>query len=119
VPGDDEHEKKTDVLFVGPRSDDGDGYKVLRHRDESLEVGEIRSTQEGKPIHGEVVKLTPREGQERIFDVDVVVPKKPARRSADDDAAPRKGPAQVATDAYRENWELIFAPRRPTPKLSN
>ncbi len=101
--------KKTDVLFVGPPVEDGEGYKVLRRRDESLEVGELRNTKEGQPIHGEVVKLTPREGQDRVFDVDVVVPKQPAPRH--DDAA-RKGPAQVATDAYRDNWELIFAPPR-------
>jgi hypothetical protein len=110
--------KKTDVLFVGPEVENGEGYKVLRRRDESLEVGELRNTKEGQPIHGEVVKLIPREGQPRLFDVDVVVPKAAPPR-ADDTAGPRKGPAQVATDTYRENWELIFAPRAPTGDLPN
>ena len=108
----DDEQKKTDVLFVGPPSDDGDGFKVLRRREESLEVGELRSVKEGKPIHGDLVKLTPREGQDRVFDVDVIVPK-----PATEGDANKKGPAQVATSAYRENWELIFAGEKKTKPL--
>ncbi|WP_437580165.1 hypothetical protein [Sorangium sp. So ce887] len=39
----------------------------------------------------------------------------PAPHGAD---APRSGPAQVATDAYRSNWEAIFGPREEN-KLAN
>ena len=109
-----EDKKKTDVLFVGPRTEDGEGHKVLRKRDESLEVGELRDVKEGKPIHGELVKLTPREGEDRTFDVDVLHAKK---ETATD--GPRKGPAKVTSDAYRDNWEQIFASKKQKPALPN
>jgi hypothetical protein len=110
-----EDKKKTDVLFVGPRTEDGEGHKVLRKRDESLEVGELRDVKEGKPIHGELVKLTPREGEDRTFDVDVLHAKKDTGAS---DTA-RKGPAKVTTAAYRDNYDQIFASKKSKPALPN
>lgn len=91
-----------DVLFVHSPSEKGDGFRVIRKRDDAIELGEIRAVQEGRPIHGEVVRLTPRAEHEQLFDVDVLVPgqQKPAEA--------RSGPAQVATDTYRANWEAIF-----------
>ena len=95
--------KEDDVVFVHSSTESGDGLRVLRKRGEALEVGELRGIREGQPIHGDVVKLTPREGQERVFDVEVLL-KAPAPRPG----PPRAGPAQVATAAYRTNWESIF-----------
>ncbi|HEY4121831.1 MAG TPA: hypothetical protein VGM56_28385 [Byssovorax sp.] len=101
-------EARRDVLFVGPRSDDGDGYKVVRRRDDAIELGELRAAKEGKPIHGDVVRLSPRPEHERLFDVEVV-----HGRPASAHAKTHAGPAQVATDAYRTNWEAIFTPGEP------
>jgi hypothetical protein len=101
-----EPEGKRDVVFaVGPTGE-GEGVRVIRSRDESIEVGEMRPAKEGQPINGELVRLSQRPEHERLFDCEVVVPKKrlPAARS---------GPAQVATDAYRENWEAIFSAKEP------
>lgn len=95
---------KPDVVFVQGAAEQGEGLKVIRRRDETLEVGEIRPIQEGRPIHGEVVKLKPRKEHERLFDVEVVVP----RADASTTALTHGGPAQVATDRYRTNWESIF-----------
>lgn len=95
-----------DVVLVHSPSDSGEGYRVVRLRDSSVEVGEIRSMREGAPIHGEVVKLTPRKEHERLFDVEVLVPRADAATPALPDG--RTGPAQVATAAYRTNWEMIF-----------
>lgn len=97
---DDEAPPKQDVVFVHSALEDGEGFRVLRHRDDALEVGEIRAVQEGRPLHGEMVRLSPREGSERLFDVEVLVSRQ--------EVAPRSGPAQVATAAYRANWEAIF-----------
>jgi hypothetical protein len=47
-----------------------------------------------------VVRLKPREGQERLFDVDVLVDA-PSRRDHD-------GPPQVVSESYRHNWDAIF-----------
>ena len=102
---------RRDVLFVGPRSDDGDGFKVVRRREDAIELGELRTAKEGKPIHGDVVRLSQRPEHERLFDVEVVHarPPGPAART-------HAGPAQVATDAYRTNWEAIFTPSEPAPR---
>lgn len=95
--------KEDDVVFVHSATESGDGLHVVRKRGEALEIGELRGIREGQPIHGDVVKLVPREGQERVFDVEVLL-KAPAQRPAPS----RTGPAQVATTAYRTNWESIF-----------
>ncbi len=107
--------KKTeDVVFVHSPTERGDGFRVIRKRDDTIEVGEMRQAEEGKPLHGELVKLSPREDSERTFDVEVLVPRPdPAPKAAD-----RSGPPQVANDAYRKNWEAIFGARK-TPALPN
>jgi hypothetical protein len=88
--------------------DDGQGYNVLRMRDGSVELGAIRNIREGAPIHGDVVSLTQRKEHDRLYNVETLVkaprPSEPSRH----------GPAQVATDKYRTNWEQIFGkPRLP------
>jgi hypothetical protein len=97
---DDEAPPKQDVVFMHSALEDGEGFRVLRQRDDALEVGELRAVQEGRPLHGEMVRLSPREGSDRVFDVEVLVSRK--------ETAPRSGPAQIATAAYRANWETIF-----------
>jgi hypothetical protein len=98
---------REDVVFVHSPTESGAGYRVIRKRDDAIEVGELRALQEGRPLHGDLVRLRPREDHERLFDVEVLME---APRGAADDA-PRSGPAQVATDAYRTNWEAIFGRR--------
>jgi hypothetical protein len=100
---DDEASRKQDVVFVHGPLDEGEGYHVIRRRDDALEFGEIRAVQEGRPIQGETVRLSPRKEHERLFDVEVLVPRHAM--------LPRSGPAQVASTAYRENWEAIFGHR--------
>lgn len=92
------------------RSEQEGPVNVLRHRSNRLELGRIEPLQEGKPIHGEVVQLHPRKDSP-LYDVQVHVPApKPAP------PVNLSGPAQVATDQYRENWEAIYARR---PKMLN
>jgi hypothetical protein len=88
------------VLLTGP-TEDGEGIRVVRARDERLEAGEVRPLKEGKPLGGgEIVKLAPREGAPRVCDVQVLTKLGPDTRGS--------GPPQVATSAYRESWERIF-----------
>lgn len=94
-------------MLVGPPTEDGAGFHVLRARDERLEAGELRALQEGKPIAGEVVSLKPRANDPRICDV--------TSSFAPAGPAGRKGPAQVATDRYRDRWEEIFAKKSEDP----
>jgi hypothetical protein len=95
--------KPEDVVLLHSPTEDGEGVRVLRAREARLEVGEVRPLREGKPIAGEVVKLTPREGAPRVCDVEVMTKVEP-------ESSARKGPAQVASHAYRASWERIFGP---------
>lgn len=97
---------KTDVVVLGPPTADGAGVHVLRAREERIEAGELRNLEEGRPITGEVLTLAPRKDSPRVFDVrESYSPNAPGAQKA-------KGPAQVATQAYRDNWDEVFA-RRP------
>ena len=91
-----------DVVMLHSPHDDGQGYNVLRVRDGSLEMGAIRNIREGAPIHGDIVSLSQRKEHDRLYNVEVLV-KNPAQAEGS-----RHGPAQVATDKYRTNWENIF-----------
>jgi hypothetical protein len=100
---------KRDVLFVHSKAESGEGYRVLRARDEAIEVGELRPAKEGQPLHGELVSLRAREGQPRVFDVDVL-------HARPKTIAARSGPAKVASDAYRAGWDAVFgAPDHDDP----
>ena len=108
----------TDVVLLGPPTADGAGVHVLRARDERIEAGELRALQEGRPITGEIVTLKPRGSNPHICDVmDSYVPSGSASSAPQASLAQlgHKGPAKVATDAYREGWDEIFGAR---PKAS-
>jgi len=93
--------KDRDVAFLYARTDDGEGYRMLRARNGRIEAGEVRPLREGRPLHGgEVVKLKPHEKVPNLYDVEVSC-ELPSRREGG-------RPAQVATEAYRRNWERIF-----------
>jgi hypothetical protein len=106
---------KQDVVFVHSRSDEGESLRVIRKRDETIELGEIREAREGRPVHGELVQLRQRKEHERLFDVEVLATREELKQPP---ALGHAGPAQVATDAYRENWEAIFGGTQE-PRLPN
>jgi hypothetical protein len=99
----------SDVLLVYGSSDDGKRFDVLRQRGAEIQAGTIRPLDEGKPIHGEVVRLAPRRDSPLLFDVEV------------EHEAPRSSagrPAQVATEDYRRGWESIWAKKRSVRALN-
>ncbi len=93
-------EEHLDVVLLRGPTEDGAGTRVLRCREGRLEAGDLRPLSEGKPIHGEVVRLHPRAQCPHVCDVEVQL-ERAESRSAD-------GPPQVANDAYRRNWDAIF-----------
>ena len=118
---DDETDKKpTDVVVLGPPTTDGEGVHVIRAREERIETGELRALREGKPIAGEIVTLEPRKENPLVCDVRASYrPQAPATPASSSAApAPRKGPAQVATKSYRDNWDEIFGARRSDRSLN-
>ena len=105
---------KNDVALLCGATSDGQGVNVVRCRDGVLSAGAVRPLVQGQPINGEVVRLSPRPEMPRVCDVEVQY-EPPASRT---DGA-RKGPAQVASDVYRENWDAIFKRTEPKPGLAN
>lgn len=103
-----------DVALVHRVTPDG-AVHVIRRRGDTLEAGALRPVVEGAPINGEVVALRPREDLPLLCDVDVLyAPPAPAKApEAPPPSAPRrKGPAQVATDRYRNNWDSIWSSKK-------
>lgn len=99
--------RNTDVVLMHSRTKDGEGIRALRSRSSRLEMAEIRPLKQGKPIiGGEVVRLHPREESPLLCDVEVQY------RAEDHDASAHAGPAQVASDKYRRNWDVIFGDPR-------
>jgi hypothetical protein len=117
--------KPKDLVLVHSPTPDGAGVNVLRARKEGLEVGTMRPLEHGRPIHGEVVKLTPRAEMPHLYDAETefTAPEgqnvAPERKQADApaDRGATTGPAQVASDSYRRNWDVIW--KRPAKRLAN
>ena len=110
----------SDVALIHGVTPDGQGLHILRARENRVELGFVRPLREGAPITGEVVTLKPR-ANSALCDVEVQY--KPPE-VASDRAAPAKllahpGPAQVATDEYRRNWDAIWTHAPEKPKLVN
>ena len=106
----------TDVVLLGPPTNDGAGVHVIRAREERIETGELRALQEGRPITGEIVTLEPRKDNPRVCDVKESY--KPKAHPAA--ALAHKGPANVATDAYRDGWDEVFgADKKKPPSTAN
>lgn len=99
--------READVALVCGVSEDGQGLEVIRRRGESVEAGTVRRLEQGKPIHGEVVRLKPRPDSPMVCDVEVEVPAREGSR-----AASSSGPPQVATETYRKNWDAIYGQSR-------
>jgi hypothetical protein len=113
--------KRRDAIVIHGVSEDGESMAVLRARDDRLEAGVLRTVKPGKPVEGELLKLTPRPEFPLICDVEVEVPAGTINATGGSDRAeglsPREGrgrPAQVATESYRENWDAIW--RKPSKK---
>ena len=98
--------KFKDVALVLDRTEDKQGFHVLRRRgeDKEVEIGTVRPLREGKEIDGEVVSFRPRKDVPFVYDVRTELP---ARERPTSD-----GPAQVATDEYRRGWEAIWGQAR-------
>jgi hypothetical protein len=111
-----EPSESSDVALIHGKTADGEGLRIIRRRDDRIELGAVRPLKEGAPIVGEVVSLTPREEFPLLCDVKVQYSSPGARNDVAE--SPRHGPAQVATDRYRENWDRIWM-SKDKAELSN
>jgi hypothetical protein len=106
--------RPADVVLIHGVTEDGGALEVLRQRRGRVEAGAIRPAEEGRPIVGELVRLRPRKEFPLLCDVEVMLPKATGKSDVAgtrESETSHKGPAQVATDRYRQNWDLIW--KRP------
>lgn len=90
----------SDVVLLHGRTRDGEGIRVLRARDGSVEAGELRAMKQGVPLaSGEIVSLTQRSEHPLLWDVKVQHRVESVEHS---------GPVRVTSSAYRENWKNVF-----------
>ncbi len=113
----DDQPKSPDIALIHGKTTDGEGLRIIRKREDRIELGAVRPLQQGMPITGEVVSLTPRPEFPLLCDVKVELEAPRAERDVAERA--RSGPAQVATDSYRENWDRIWMKKKPTPEVAN
>lgn len=103
----------TDVALLYAPTDDAKGARYLRARKGELQMGEVRPLTHGQSLSGqELVRMRPRKNLPILCDVEVIHPAEPTVRDT-------IGPAQVASDEYRRNWEETFAPRKASSQLAN
>lgn len=102
--------KGEDVALVCGASPDGESLGVLRKRGERVEAAIMQKAVEGRPVHGELVRLKPRQ-EPLLFDVETLhAPSGEGERSG--------RPAQVASDRYRRGWDRLFARKRRSRQLN-
>jgi hypothetical protein len=109
-----------DIALVCGMTEDGQGVEVIRKRGDRLEAGTVRKLEAGKPIHGEVVRLRPRAQAPLVCDVEVEFDGAASGRRGEPEAplGVSSGPAQVATESYRKNWDAVYG-RSRKPSLLN
>lgn len=102
-----------DVALLYAPTEDEKGARFVRARNGKLQAGEVRPLAEGQSLSGqELVRMHPRAEMPNLCDVEVIHPaEKPMRDT--------QGPAQVASERYRKNWDVTFGPHRPSKKLAN
>ena len=120
---DDDSQRDTDVALIHGRTPNGERLRVIRKHREHIELALVKPLEQGVPITGEVVSLKPRPEFPLLCDVKVELEAPPAadvatrRREVPAGGRPAHGgPAQVATDRYRENWDKIWK-RKREPEL--
>jgi hypothetical protein len=124
-----------DVALICGVAENGSDLHILRRRNNRIETGVARALREGQPIHGELVRLRPREQFPLLCDVAVEManPGSSAGNAAgssaaSDDVQHREsnlrtgsshGPVQVSSDSYRKNWDAIWKRSAPNKKMVN
>lgn len=84
--------QKTDRLIMGSEISDGVRVFVRKNKDDEISCGTLELTKEGKPVDGEIVKLS--EVSDSVYDVESIY-KSP-------------GPSKVASKKYKDGWDRIF-----------
>ena len=105
-----------DLVYVHSQAENG-SYNVIRRRADRLEIGEMRTPEEGKPLMGELVRLERAEDHQNLFHCETLV-EAPTAADAELPIRRSQGPAQVSSAAYRAGWDQIFGRQSADPDPS-
>jgi hypothetical protein len=114
APSDTPAAPAADVALIHGVSPNG-AVHIIRKRGDRLEAGALTPLREGAPIQGEVVSIRPRASCPVLCDVEVHYAPPPPSAAATSAAPPslgHKGPARVASDQYRDNWDSIWSRKK-------
>lgn len=115
-------EKGFDRVLIHGRTEDGEGLRALRSRPDRFDLAEVRFAREGQCIgDSDLVSLHPTE-LPLIYDVETIFSRdenpEMKEKSGKVGSISHIGPARIATDAYRRNWEAIFGCGKPVDDTS-
>ncbi len=98
---------KRDFVVLGPQVNDRTQACVRHTSSNEVRPGLIRTIQEGEAISGAGDLVQLRDAGDGTYDVTVVL----GESGSPSEGASHSGPAQVATDEYRDGWTRIFGGR--------
>lgn len=105
----------SDVALIHGVTAEG-AVQIIRRRGDRIEAGALTPLREGAPIQGEVLSLRPRPSCPLVCDVDVHYAPPPSSTASEPPRASaplgHKGPALVASDRYRDNWDSIWSRKK-------
>jgi hypothetical protein len=99
-----------DVAILHGPTEDGEGARVLRLKHGTLYAGEVRPVREGQSVEQhELVRLRPLQEDSPVCEVEVLHDP----NAAANQKRRGQGPARVANDSYRKNWNAVFGAHKP------
>jgi hypothetical protein len=104
---DDASDTKKALVLPIAHNEKGD-FRGLVLDENGVRPSEFRRIEEGKPIIGDFVSVTPREGSHLLDAEFTRMPGSPRPPEGEARPVPHQGPAKVNSRAYCDGWERIF-----------
>jgi len=101
-----------DLVLIHGMNPDRNELHVIRNRHGEIQAGVLRDLEEGRPIHGDIVKLKPFRKFPLLCKVETILSADEFNEERQSPEPAHPGPAMVATEAYRTGWERVFGARK-------
>lgn len=102
------------VVLLEPPKEGGSRALVVQNGE--VQEGTIGSMKEGQPLNGrEVIQLAPHPQSPVVYNLMERVSFTPDTEDTPDSSEDGRGPAQVASPAYRANYDAIFGGKGSLP----
>jgi hypothetical protein len=85
---------------------------VLKPGEDGIETAVLRPVEHGQTLTGDLVRLHPHKNLPMVAELETVLRHPDSSLQA---ARSHKGPAMVASEAYRRGWDAVFGTRPAGP----